>query len=339
MPRRAEDAVEIVLLVTPRFNMAATMAFLDPFRAANYLAGRPLYGWTLASAVGGMLEASNGLQLKTEALAGLPGRPDMAVVSSSWTPEAYSGAPIVQALRRWARFGTVLGGLDTGAFLLAAAGLLDGRRATVHYEHMDAFAELFPRVDLSGDIYVIDGDRFTCSGGVASGDLALQIVSSNGGRQLSNSVARYVFHDRLRPPGTGQNPGAPEPLGERAPERLRAAVRVMEDHLEEPMAISEIATQAALSQRQMERLFARHTGRSPARYYSGIRLDRARGLVTQTEMPVWEIALACGFQSPEHFSRAYRARFGLPPRADRVEGRVPFEFRAWPLPAGGGDTP
>ncbi|MEM6944615.1 MAG: helix-turn-helix domain-containing protein, partial [Pseudomonadota bacterium] len=123
-----------------------------------------------------------------------------------------------------------------------------------------------------------------------------------------------------------------EPLGASVPPKLRAAIRLMEQNLEAPIPIPEIAQSAGLSPRQLERLFGFYVCTSPLQYYRDIRLDRARGLVTQTEMPVWEIAVACGFASPEHFSRAYRARFGLPPRADRQEGRVPFEFRAWPMP-------
>jgi AraC family carnitine catabolism transcriptional activator len=324
----------IALLVAPGFNMAATMAFLDPFRAANYLAGRPFYRWTALSAAGGAVPASNGLTLETRPLAEAEETPRLGMVSTSWTPEAHGGGAVAATLRRWARFGAALGGLDTGAFVLAAAGLLDGRRATVHYEHIDSFAELFPAVEVAEDLYVVDGDRLTCCGGAASADLALQIIRAAQGDAAANAAARYLFHDRLRPPGAPQNPEGVEPLGAHAPARLRAAIRAMERRLEDPAPIPALAAEAGLSQRQLERLFHRFVGRSPQHYYRDIRLDRARSLVTQTEMPVWEIGLACGFASPEHFSRAYRARFGVAPRVDRVEGRVPFEFRAWPMHSG-----
>lgn len=253
------------------------------------------------------------------------------MVSASWTPEAYGEPQMLAALRRLARQGAALGGIDTGAVLLAAAGLLDGRCATVHYEHLDAFAELYPKVDVREDLYFIDGDRMTCCGGIAATDLALQILQEQKGAAIANAVARYIFHDRLRAPGERQEASGIEPLGATTPRRLREAIRLMGDHLEEPLSVPEIARRVGLSQRQLERLFAGNTGMSPISYYRDIRLDRARGLITQTDMPVLEVALACGFFSPEHFSRAYRLRFGIAPREDRVEGRIPFEFRAWPM--------
>lgn len=333
--REAGPEFKIVLVVTPGFNMAATVGFLDPLRAANYLHGQPLYRWEALSLPGGEMRASNGLTLATHALAEFAGpAPDLALVSSSWTPEAHSGPALEAALRRWARFGAALGGIDTGAFVLAQAGLLKGRKATVHYEHLDAFAELYPNVEAVEDLYVFDDDRLSAAGGGAAVDLGLQVVRATHGEALANAAARYVFHERLRPVGTRQTPDRVEPLGATAPSKLRGAIDLMERHLEEPRPIPEIAAEVGLSQRQLERMFHQYVCKSPMQYYRDIRLDRARGLVTQTEMPFWEIALACGFASPEHFSRAYRTRFGLAPRRDRVDGRVPFEFRAWPMHPG-----
>lgn len=321
----------ILMLLAPRFNMAATVWFLDPFRAANYLEGRPLFRWSLVSAEGGELAASNGMTVATGALAEAATHPGMVVVSASWTPEVYGGPQVRTALRRWARLEVPLGGLDTGAFLIAEAGLLEGRRATVHYEHIDAFSELYPQVEVSEELYVIDRDRLTCCGGSASADMALQVLRAMQDEAVANAAARYVFHERLRGPGERQNPSGPEPLGSTAPAKLRAAITLMETRLEEAATVAEIAGGVGLSQRQLERLFTTYVGLTPVQYYRDIRLDRARGLVTQTEMPLYRVAVACGFASPEHFSRAYRDRFGLPPRRDRVEGRVPFEFRAWPM--------
>lgn len=325
------SAFEINLIVTPGFNMAATMGFLDPFRAANYLEGQPLYRWRITSPEGGAVAASNGLELTTSELGEARKTPDLAIVSSSWSPEAYYGGPIETAIRRWTRHGAALGALDTGAFLLAHAGLLDGRTATVHFEHLDALAELYPAITVTDQLYAIDGQRMTCCGGAASADMALHILHEAHGPALANAAARYLFHDRLRRPQHRQNPGPIEPVAATAPAKLRAAVQVMERNLEDPASIPAIANALELSQRQLERLFVENTGLTPVRYYRDTRLDHARGLITQTEMPVWKVALACGFASPEHFTRAYRTRFGISPRADRTEGRVPFEFRAWPM--------
>lgn len=189
---------------------------------------------------------------------------------------------------------------------------------------------------MSEALDLADGDRVTAAGGAAAGDLALQLLRALRGDALANAAARDVFHDRRWSPDSPQKPEGAKPLGPAAPARLRAAIRMMERYLEEPASIPAIAAEAGLSQRQLERRFTTRVGRSPLRHYSDIRLDPARSLVTQTEMPAPEPGVACGLGSPERFSRAYRARFGVAPRSNRVEGRAPFGFRAWPIYAGGG---
>ncbi|MEZ5775262.1 MAG: helix-turn-helix domain-containing protein [Hyphomicrobiaceae bacterium] len=199
--------------------------------------------------------------------------------------------------------GAFVCGLDTGAFLLADAGLIEGRRATVHYEHIDAFQELYPGIEVVEDLYVVDGRTGSCCGGAASSDFALHLLEKVAGSDLANAAARYIFHDRQRKGGNGQNPLAGEPMGFDPPEVLRASIRLMEQHLEQPLPIPEIARRAGISQRRLERMFRAHTQNSAVQYYANARLDRARGLVTQTALTITEIALASGFRSLEHFSR------------------------------------
>lgn len=327
-----KSALRLLVIVTPNFNLAATVGFLDPFRASNYLDGSILFQWDLASAAGGDVIASNGISVRTRALREVRNRPqDIVIVSSSWAPESYNGAPLHGALLRWAREGATLGALDTGAFILAEAGLLKGKRATTHYEHIDSLRELYPDAETSEDLFVFDGNRITCCGGAAATDFALHVIRSMHGDSLANAAARYLFHQSLRPQGTSQNPGSVEPLGSTAPNALKQAIKLMEENLEDALSIPQICKRIRLSQRQLDRLFAQFVRKSPVLYYRDIRLDRARSLVTQTDMRLSEIAVACGFSSQAHFSRAYRERFGLAPRTDRVEGRVPFEFRAWPM--------
>lgn len=324
--------MQVLIIVTPNFNLSATTGLIDPLRAANYLDGTTRFRWTIASVEGGMTVASNGLKLETQALSALLADAfDVVVVSSSWAPEAHGSAPLLAALRKFARGGAMMGALDTGAFILAEAGLLKDRSATVHYEHIDALRELQETTTVSEDLYVFEGNRFTCCGGTASVDLGLHILRGVCGDSLANAAARYIFHPGARPPGTPQNPAGVEPLGHATPESVRRIIAEMERHLEEPLTIPELCEKARISQRQINRLFARYVGKTPQLYYRDIRLDRARGLVTQTELPMSEIAVASGFSSQAHFSKAYLERFGIQPRVDRVEGRIPFEFRAWPM--------
>jgi len=324
--------LQLLIVVTPNFNLAATTAFIDPFRAANYLEGTARSHWTIASVAGGRCPASNGLDISTEKLADIQDKPfDMVVISSSWTPDAWEAPTLLSALKQWSRSGSGIGALDTGAFILADAGLLKGGRTTVHYEHIDAFKELHGNIEVTEELFVHGENRFSCAGGLACADIALHIIKQHWGDSLANAAARYIFHPLIRKSGSLQNPNKEEPIGIHITHKLKAAIRLMEQHLEETLSIPEIAEKINISHRQLDRIFLRHTGKSPVIYYLDIRLDRARGLVTQTDMPMVDIAIACGFSSQVHFSRAYHKRFGLPPRNDRVDGRIPFEFRAWPM--------
>jgi transcriptional regulator GlxA family with amidase domain len=322
----------IAVLVFPAFNILTTMAFVDPFRAANYLIGAPVFSWRFVTAEAGPVTASNGAQLaEATPLAETPaGADDIVIVSSSWTPEVYRDAAVLGWLRRQARLGVTLGGIDTGAFILAYAGLLSGARATVHYEHAAAFRELFPDIDVVDDLYTVERGRVTCCGGAASTDLALAMVHDLHGLSLANAAARYIFHDRLRSAAEPQAPAHFEPVGYSVPATLRRAVVAMERTLDAPLGVGEIADRAGVSQRQLERLFVAHTGVTPVQYYLEVRLDRARGMVTQTDMPMMAIAVACGFASQGHFSKCYRRRFKVAPSVDRRQGRVPFQFRSFP---------
>ena len=308
------------------------MGFIDPFRAANYLEGTTLFSWDFVSESGGECYSSNGMGIYTKSLADLPLREvDFLIVSSSWTPEKYGTTRVQAVLRQAALHQITIGGIDTGAFVIAGAGLLRGGRATVHYEHIDAFCELYPDVECTEDLYVFDEGRISCCGGFASFDFALHILQGIHGNALANAAARYVFHPKMREHETPQNPQDVEPLGGNVPDAVRTVIKIMENNLEDPLPITRICEAANVSQRQLNRLFERYLKKAPAKYYRDIRLDRARGLVTQTALALSEIAFACGFSSQAYFSRAYKSRFGLPPIKDRTEGRIPFEFRAWPM--------
>ena len=324
--------MKLAILVTPDFNMAATMAFVDPFRAANYLERTGHFQWRLFSLQGGPCPASNGLSIDTEQLSDPAGlRPDFALISSSWAPEKHSEPALLSILRDWFRKGVKIGGLDTGAFILASAGLLDGRTATVHYEHIDGFQERFPKIAVSEDMLVMEGGIWTCCGGSAATDMALHMIRQTHGDGLANAAAKYVFHHQLRPFGSPQKPDAIEPLGHRVPNAVRQAVHLMEQNLEEPLSIPQISAKVGVSQRHLNRLFAEQVGKTAINYYRDIKLDRARSLVTQTNLTLSQISVASGFGSQVHFSRAYKKRFGLAPGADRIEGRIPYEYRAWPM--------
>ncbi len=321
----------IGLLIFPAFNSLAVNAFIDPFRIANYLQGNPNYKWDYLSLNGEETTASNGFTVaKCPAFYEFEGGLDCLVINASWTPEKFQERPLQKWLRQLDDHHVQLIGLDTGAFVLAFAGLLEGYKATVHYEHLASFDELFPDVHAEQSFFVIDRNRVSCSGGVAATDLALELIRRHHGMTLANSVAKYIFKSRIRGENEQQLSTTEEPIGQEMPEIIQEALLLIEQNVEKPLTIPELALKTGMSQRQLERLFQKYLGVTPYRFYLNIRLHRARAFLTQTELSISEIAVACGFKSAEHFSRTYKKQFGLPPHQDRIAGRIPFEFRPFP---------
>ena len=333
--RSTNSPLSIGMLLLPGFNNLAANAFIDPFRAANYLHGNTLYQWDWLGLDDNPVTASNSLSVSVlNDYLQCTKYYDYVVVNASWTPEKYNKSELNEWLSDQSVRGSTLIGVDTGAFVLGFAGLLHGYRVAVHYEHTAAFVEMFPASQVSDALYTVDRTRLSCCGGHAATDLALEIMRSNHGIDLANGAARYIFHERLRSQGETQLSTTIEPVGYSIPNQLRDAIALMERNLEEPLHILDIVQLTGVSQRKLERIFKTYTGLSPVRYYIDVRLDRARGLVTQTQLSIVEIAAACGFNSSENFSRAYKKRFELAPTKDRKEGRVPFHFRSFPSHAG-----
>ncbi|MEM6988727.1 MAG: GlxA family transcriptional regulator, partial [Pseudomonadota bacterium] len=300
---------------------------IDPLRAANYLEGVLRYRWRFLSLDGRPVTASNGLSVNVDGAFDAKRRCDWLVVNASWSPERFQARVFQQRLRQVARAGTTLVALDTGAFVLAWAGLLDGHTACVHPEHSDAFRALFPHIDLLDRLYTRSGSRLCCCGGVAAADLALDRVRRDCGAVLAEAAGRYVFHPGARPDNTSQSTELDVAVGENMPAALANAVLLMARNLEEPLPMADIARYAGCSLRQLERLYRRHTGLTPVRYYLHVRLERARALLTQTGRSVADVASECGFSRGDAFARAYRAEYGMSPREARQIGRVPFQLR------------
>ncbi len=200
--------------------------------------------------------------------------------------------------------------------MIAEAGLLDGRRCTIHWENRDSFEEDFPEIDLTQNVYVIDRDRYTAAGGAASTDLMLKLIARRHGAELANLVADQMIHTSIRSDKDEQRLSIPTRIGVRHP-KLATVIHRMEEHIEEPVSPTILARDVGMSTRQLERLFRRYLNRSPKRYYMELRLAKARNLLMQTDMSVINVALACGFASPSHFSKCYRALYKTTPYRER----------------------
>ncbi len=306
----------IGFLLVPQFGMISFFSAVEPLRVANRLSNRPFYSWHVYSEDGQPVRASNGMTLVADT--SIAAVPDVSAmfVCAGFDPEHYAGNALLAWLRRLARRGATLGAVDTGAYILARAGLLDGHRAALHWENLPAFEERFPEIETSEEIFEIGGGRMTCSGGTAALDMMLQRISDQHGRDLAVAVSEQMLHSRIRDANDHQRMTRDFRAGPYHP-GVRRAVEAMERSLEDPLSTEALARLAGVSRRQLERLFRTYLGDTPSGHYLKLRLRRARQLLEQTEMSVLDVGLACGFGSAPYFSRAYRAAFGLAPRADR----------------------
>jgi len=316
-------------LTLPRYSMIALSNAVEPLRMANIITGQTVYEWSIVSLDGEPTPASNGLQLSPTVALEKAGAFDIVFVCGGVNVQGAVSPKIVAALKRLAERRVPLGALCTGGYALAKAGLLDKYRATIHWENLSALREEFPRIQLSDQLFSIDRDRFTCSGGVAPLDLMLHLVESQHGARVSQLISEQFIVDRIRSDRDRQYVPLRAQIGV-SHESLIKVAQLMEDNIERPLSLDEIAAATGLSRRQIERLFKRHLNCVPKRYYLQMRLRRARELLLQTSMPIIDITTACGFQSPPHFSRCYRAEFGCPPSAERQsrQGRPAQPARA-----------
>ena len=305
-----------VFLLLDRFTMISFAGAIEPLRIANRVAGRELYSWRLAGEGGAVAVCSNGAAFKLDMGLDDIDREDTVLVCGGIDVPRATSRTIVSWLRREARRGVVMGGLCTGAYALAKAGLLDGRKATIHWENQDGFVEEFEEVKLTKSVFVIDGNRLTSAGGTASIDLMLKIVAADHGEDMANTVADQLVYNSIRTDQDTQRLSIPTRIGVRHP-KLAQVIQMMESAIEDPVSPADLADDVGMSTRQLERLFRRYLNRSPKRYYMELRLQKARNLLMQTDMSVINVALACGFASPSHFSKCYRAHYGTTPYRER----------------------
>jgi transcriptional regulator GlxA family with amidase domain len=305
-----------VFLLLENFTLIAFACAVEPLRLANRMAGRKFYEWRVVTADGGPVTASNGVTLQADGAMEELGRDATIMVVGGLNVKSAISKPVLTWLRREARRGLAVGALCTGAQVVAQAGLLDGRRCTIHWENRDGFEEDFPKIDLSQNIFVIDRDRYSAAGGTASTDLMLKLIARRHGTDLANLVADQMIHTAIRSDKDEQRLSIPTRIGVRHP-KLATVIHAMEDSIEEPISPATLAEDVGMSTRQLERLFRRYLNRSPKRYYMELRLQKARNLLQQSDMSVINVALACGFASPSHFSKCYRALYKTTPYRER----------------------
>jgi transcriptional regulator GlxA family with amidase domain len=310
------DKTRYAFLTLSNYSLIAVTNALEVLRMANRVVGRDVYEWSIASLDGRPVPASSTLELTPTIALDKIGKVEILFVCGGINVREAVSNPLLTALRRLGERRVGLGALCTGGYALARAGLLDHYRATIHWENLPALREEFPRVQLNDQVFSIDRDRYTASGGTAPLDLMLNLIQMKHGLRISQQVSEQFVLERVRSSDDRQY----VPLRAQVGSSHRGMIQVaelMEENIEKPLSLEDIARSTGLSRRQIERLFRRHLDCVPKRYYLEMRLRRARELLLQTAMPIMDVTTSCGFKSPPHFSRCYRSMFGHPPSAER----------------------
>jgi transcriptional regulator GlxA family with amidase domain len=305
-----------VFVLLERFSMLSFASAVECLRIANRMSGRELYSWSLLAEGGETVTCSAGTTFQLDGDLSELQRDDTILLCAGIDVQGATSKKLLSWLRREARKGLKVGGLCTASYALAKAGLLDGKRATIHWENADSFSEEFEEVELTKSVCVIDGNRLSTAGGTSSIDLMLKLIANDHGEELANAVADQLIYSSIRTDQDTQRLSIPTRIGVRHP-KLSMVIQMMESNIEEPISPSILAQDVGMSTRQLERLFRRYLNRSPKRYYMELRLQKARNLLMQTDMSVINVALACGFASPSHFSKCYRAHYDTTPYRER----------------------
>ena len=308
-----DDPLSVAVLVFPETNTLSFAAAVDPLRAANRQAGRTLFHWTYVTPTDTPVTLTSGISVTGAPLAKLL-HTDLLLVVAGFSIRSHATPAISASLRRLAAHGTTLAGIDGGPWILAQAGLLDHHTATTHWEDLSDFAAEFPDVTTVANRFCISDRRMTCAGAVPALDMMLHLIAARYGRRLAAQVAGAFIHDSATDPARPQTRAGPDPRHNRI---TRQASSLMQQALDQPLPIPKLATTLNISPRTLEAQFQSRLGQSPKAHYLTLRLTEALRLVTQTDIPLIDVALATGFASAASFSRAFRKAHGTSARALR----------------------
>ena len=314
----------VAFIVVPGFSLMALSSAVEPLRSVNRLVGEVRYEWVLVAHRPGPVAASNGFEVK--AAYGIADAPpaDLTIVVASLEVEDFRQHAMLEHLRRLRSKHQLIGAISNGTLILARAGVLAGRRVTIHWEMHQELAAEFPDLDICSNLYCWDVDVMTAAGGSAAMDMMLELIAARDGRDAAVDVSEQFLHGPARP-ANGMQRQDVRWRYRVTDRRIETAIRVMEDHLTSPLRITRVAELAGLSERQLERLFAEAFGQCPSQFYLELRLKEARSKLLGSSDTLEEIAEAMGFSSQAHFSRAVKAWCGASPlaiRKRRASGHV-----------------
>jgi len=307
---------QLHFLLVPGFSLFGLTSMLAPLRHANRTSNETLYEWHLVSELGGIIFSSDGIEIKCHLSIQDVDRCEILIICSGNHPQTSITPALLGFIRQQSHYGADIGCQDTGAYIAAAAGVLDGYRASMHWENFASSVESFPNVDFVQELLVIDKKRFSCPGALAGLDMMLHLISEQHGNELATSVADELVYTQQRAHTDPQRRSLQIRLDSRN-KNLIEAVQLMEKNIEEPLLISELVNHIGISNRELERLFKHHLQQTPKVFYRQLRLEKARWMLQQTRDSVTAISIACGFASLSHFTHSYQKMFSKKPSQER----------------------
>lgn len=310
----------IAFVLVDGFSMMSLSSASEPLRAANILSGQTLYSCTFIPADGTAAVASNGFTKAGKPLFENGYDFDLVLVAAAGSPALYENEALFRYLKLLASKRIPLGGISGGPVILARAGLLDNHRFTVHWDHRPAMAELPKEFFLERSLYVIDGNRFTCAGGIAPLDMMNAIITADHGRGLAKQVNEWFIHTHVREASEPQRANLVDKYQIHHPAVL-SAIELMQNHLSDPLSTAQLASLSGIGERQLGRMFKKLLGENPNAFYTQLRLDHAKLLTQQTSLPVIEIAVATGYESASYFAQKFKTQFGMTPTELRFSTR------------------
>lgn len=307
-----ETPETIVFVLLHNLSMLAFTSAIEALRIANQLTGKTLYRWTTMSEDGKSVRCSNGIEIGIDCALGETPSNSRIFICSGVQPDLSTSAKVADWTRKQWRLGRTVGALCTGAYTLARAGILAGHKFTLHWENIAPFREHFPDLTPVEQLYTIDNRVMTCGGGAAATDLFLKLIYETHGPVLSQAVLNMCLHSVQRSETDRQQSSTSASIGVRN-EKLVRIIAHFEEHLEDHVNLDIATEELGVSRRQMERLFRHHLNTTPKKYLQDLRLQRGRILLAETDMPVVDVAAACGYDSAAYFSKRFREAFGMSP--------------------------
>lgn len=308
--------LSVTVLVLPGSSMMSVACTIDPLRAANRMAHGTIFDWAVHTLDGASALLSCGLPLSIDSKFGPAVGGNILIIVAGFDSDLHAGKDAVPKIAKTASKYDCVGGVEAGAWLLARAGLLNGLKATTHWEDLEDFTNSHPEIDVIPDRFVIDGKYFTTGGASPTFDLMLHLIRSRRGVAFAMEVASAFIYDEAHTPTDAQMLVSLGHLNTLEP-RVANAIRIMESRIDEPVSINSIATEMGMSVRMLENLFLEALKISPGKYYRDLRMQVARRLIVDTKLSVLEIAIRTGFNSLSAFSRSYKNRFGVSPTQSR----------------------